>query len=333
MSASASADAVLFKPQVAYRVRWNTNTDTPLPPDEPSGRNPPDGAIIDYVLKSPVDGPITLEILDGGGNVVRRYSSADVFETPDETTAPVPIYWYRAPHPLSTSAGMHRFVWDLHYTPLRSAGARGALPIAAVPRDTAPAPTSPWVAPGQYTVRLSVNGKHYTHPLVVKMDPRVKTPVVGLQQQFTLSKHLYDAVLETQIALEQLRALRAQVKDRASTAATAPAASEALAAFDKKASALEGQSPAGGGGGGGRGAAAGGPDTLSSVAAAMSQLMNLLQGADVTPTTQLAAAVTDRHAAFTKLMARWHLLEGTDLTALNATLTNAGATAIAVASH
>ena len=47
-----SADAFLFKPQTAIRVRWDMNTDTPLPPDFPAGENPPDGAVIDYYLQS-----------------------------------------------------------------------------------------------------------------------------------------------------------------------------------------------------------------------------------------------------------------------------------------
>jgi hypothetical protein len=160
------------------------------------------------------------------------------------------------------------------------------------------------------------------------MDPRVKTPAAGLLQQLTLSKPLYDGVLETQTALETLRSLREQVKDRGSRSGSGSAAatSEALAAFDKKASDLEGQPAAGGGG---RGGAVQGPETLSSIAGSMNQLMGLLQGADVTPTTQLVAAVADRRAAHAKLMTRWNALKGADLAALNATLKSAGAPAIA----
>jgi hypothetical protein len=230
---------------------------------------------------------------------VREYSSADAIElAPDPATAPVPVYWYRPARTLSAAAGMHRFLWDLHYQPLHARGE--ALPIAAVPHDTAPAPTSPWVMPGQYTAKLTVNGKSYSQPLTVRMDPRVKTPAPGLLQQFTLSKQLYDDLQSAQTALEQLRAVRAQVKERAS-------ADAALAAFDKKAAALEGQAP---GPGGGRGGPMVGPDTLSSVSAAMTQLLNQLQGADTTPTTQLATAVADRRAALAKLMATWNTLKG-----------------------
>ena len=297
-SGQAGERARLFKPQVAYRVRQNTNTDTPIPPDEAAGQNPPDGAIINYSLASAASRPMTLEILDAAGKSVRRYSSVDRAENPDASTAPVPMYWYRPPHALATTAGMHRFMWDLHYQPLVGGGGRGGLPIAAVPHDTAPAPNSPWAAPGTYTVKLTVDGKSYTQPLTLKMDPRVKTTPLGLAQQFTLSKQLYDGVLEVQKALDEIRALRAQTKDR-----------QALAAFDQKLAALEGETGGGGRGGGGRGAAPEGPDSLSNMTGGLTQLMGLLQGADVTPTTQLVAAVGQRRAALSTLLARLNALK------------------------
>ena len=117
-NATTDADAILFKPQAAYRVRWNMNTDTPLPPDEPAAPNPPEGAIINYYLKSAAAGPVTLEILGGDGKLVRRYSSTDEAFKPDPATINIPLYWFRPLTPLSAAAGMHRFTWDMHYQPL-----------------------------------------------------------------------------------------------------------------------------------------------------------------------------------------------------------------------
>src|SRR5439155_10486135 len=98
---------ILFAPQIAYRVRQNTNTDTPIPPDEASGVNPPDGAIINYMLTSAASGPVTLDIFAGSAGfsrerraLVRHYSSDDPAERPDPATAPVPVYWYRPPQRL-----------------------------------------------------------------------------------------------------------------------------------------------------------------------------------------------------------------------------------------
>ncbi|HXI28901.1 MAG TPA: hypothetical protein VNG89_10765, partial [Vicinamibacterales bacterium] len=296
VKASAERSAILFKPQVAYRVRQNTNTDTPIPPDEAAGVNPPDGAIIDYMLPSAASA-VTLEILDAAGKSVRRYSSGDPVEHADPATAPVPVYWYRPPQSVATTPGLHRFLFDLHYQPLRIAAGRGGLPIAAVPHDTPAAPTSPWVAPGQYTVKLTVDGASHTQPLTVKMDPRVTTPPLGLSQQFTLSKQLYDGVLAAQKAQQEI----GQLRDRSGTALAGHQA------FAKKLGDLEGQ--AGGGFGGGRGAATTGPDTLSNITGTLTQLMNLLQGADVTPTTQLVSAVAERRAALSKLLAQWTALK------------------------
>jgi hypothetical protein len=182
----------------------------------------------------------------------------------------------------------------MHYQPVAGGGGRGGLPIAAVAHNTAVPPNSPWVAPGTYTVKLTVDGKSYTQPLTVKMDPRVKTSALGLNQQFTLSKQMYDGMVEAQKALQDLRALRAK------TAGTP---------LDARLAALEGQ--AGGGRGGPPAAASPGDvrETLTGIGASLGALMNQLQGADVAPTTQLVAAVTQRRAALAKLMAEWAALK------------------------
>jgi photosystem II stability/assembly factor-like uncharacterized protein len=193
----ANGDAFLFKPQLATRFRWNKNTDTPLPPEEPAGQNPPDGAIINFWLKQNAQS-VTLEVLNGSGAVIRKYSSEDPPEKMLEGVN-VPPYWVRPPQVLSREAGMHRFVWDLHYP--KPAGASQSYPIAAIYRNTVTEPHGPWVMPGTYTVRLTVDGKTYSQPLTVRMDPRVKTPAIALQQQFDLSKAIFDALARSTDAL------------------------------------------------------------------------------------------------------------------------------------
>ena len=288
--AVADAGAFLYKPQTAIRVRWDMNPDTPLPPDEATAQNPPDGAIIDYHLGPSTSGPVTLEILDSAGKLVRRYSSDDPVPPPEPMLV-IPAYWVRPPHPLSNAPGTHRFLWDMHYPPLKDE--RAEYPISAIPHDTAPAPSSPWAMPGNYTVKLTVNGKSYTQPFVVKMDPRVHTPPAELAQQFTLSKQLYDDIVRTSGVLEEIRAARAKTQQAKDTA------------LDEKLAALAGTPAGGRGGGGGRGAAAGGPDTFNSVNAALKSLMRLIQEADVAPTTQAVAAAADRRKALASLMTRW----------------------------
>lgn len=185
-----SADVHLFKPQEAWRFRWNKNTDTPLPPDEPAGENPPDGAIVHYRLASDAR-QVTLEILDQSGAVVRRYASDDPPE-PLVEGRNTPDYWIRPYLPLSAKAGLHRFVWDLHHAP--PAVASFTYPIAAVYKNTPRTPRGSWVLPGSYTVRLTVDGRIFTQPLVVKMDPRVKTSMADLERQYTTSRAI-DAAL------------------------------------------------------------------------------------------------------------------------------------------
>ncbi len=148
------------------------NTDTPLPPDEPVGENPPDGAMIDYQLPANVSGPVTLEIKDVKGNLVRRYASTDVLPPPDPKELKIPAYWVRPRQPLSAEPGNHRFLWDLHHAPLPDVDAE--YPMTAIYRNTPPESTGPWALPGDYSLVLTVNGQSYTQPLTVKMDPRVK---------------------------------------------------------------------------------------------------------------------------------------------------------------
>ncbi|HUL78473.1 MAG TPA: glycoside hydrolase, partial [Vicinamibacteria bacterium] len=183
-------EAHLFLPAGAVRFRRNKNTDTPLPPDEPAAPNPPDGAVVDYSLKAAA-GSVALEILDSEGRLVRRYASDDRDEPPVEGRN-IPDYWIRPPQRLSVEAGLHRFVWDLrHETP---AAASFGYPIAAVYRDTPREPRGPWVVPGAYTVRLTVDGQVREQRLTVVMDPRVNTPVSDLMAQHALSLRLCAAM-------------------------------------------------------------------------------------------------------------------------------------------
>src|SRR5262249_43100915 len=153
---------VLFKPASAVRVRRSTNTDTPIPPDEATAQNPPDGAAIDYYLASDASGLVAVEILDASGKLVRRYSSADKPPATDEELAKqlIPLYWIRKHKSPSTTAGMHRLTWDLHY-PSPNAP-RYDYPISAIPGDTPRGPLGARALPGQYTVKLTANGKSYT---------------------------------------------------------------------------------------------------------------------------------------------------------------------------
>jgi len=185
---SLSSLNILFKPQTATRVRWSMYSDTPVPPDEPAGQNPPDGAIINFCLANNATN-VQLDILDSKGTVIHKYASADTMYTIPPNN--VPAYWIRPQQLLSANAGAHRFMWDMHYQPLN---VPPSYPISATPLNTPPDPTSPWVMPGMYTARLTVDGKTYSQSFTVKMDPRVKTSVKDLQLQHDLSLTCYNNI-------------------------------------------------------------------------------------------------------------------------------------------
>jgi photosystem II stability/assembly factor-like uncharacterized protein len=183
--------AYLFRPTAAWRFKWNKNTDTPLPPDEPTRPNPADGVTIHYFLGPNTKDPVTLEITSVDGSLIRRYASNDPDQPP--VAAPnLPDYWIRPEQRLSGTPGLHRFVWDGRYAP--PAVANFSYPIAAVYRNTPKTPQGIWPLPGQYQVRLTVDGNTYRQPIQLKLDPRVRTPLAELTMQFKLSKAVDDAL-------------------------------------------------------------------------------------------------------------------------------------------
>ena len=198
---TANAPATLFKPAVATRVRYSMYTDTPVPPDEPRAENPPDGAMIDYYLSRDAQ-RVTLEILNAGGRVVRTFASSDPTLAPTDA-GNWPRYWFRPAAAPSTKAGLQRFTWDLHY---ERSSTECSLPISGTPYNTKCEPEGPWVMPGVYTARLTVDGAVQSQAFSVRMDPRVKTPAAALKQQHDLSVALYDAIVEATTLASEARA-------------------------------------------------------------------------------------------------------------------------------
>jgi photosystem II stability/assembly factor-like uncharacterized protein len=183
----AGAPAHLFEPQRAVRVRRNRWTDTPVPVEEPAGENPPDGAILDYLLgESPV-GTVALEIRDSSGALVRRYASDDAPEPLVEPLIVTPD-WARPARVLPKTPGLHRWVWDLRYPAPPTT--EYEYPISAVPRRTPREPEGPLVPPGAYTVALTAGGRTFTRTLTVEMDPRVRASAADLAAQHTAARRL-----------------------------------------------------------------------------------------------------------------------------------------------
>jgi photosystem II stability/assembly factor-like uncharacterized protein len=250
----ARTEAFLFRPGTAWRFRWNKNTDTPPPPDEPAAQNPPDGVVISYLLGPNVRGPVLLEIVESGSDfVLRRYSSDDPADT---AIAPsnVPDYWARPARRLAATPGLHRFVWDVRLTP--PPVDRFEYPIGAVPRNTPRVPAGIWAMPATYQLRLSVGGRLLRQAVAVKLDPRVKTPPADLALQYRLSR-------DVDTAIRQLADARRGANDRRSGASDRRPQWEAVA---KK---------------------------LDEAYAPLPELLSVLQGADARPTAATEAAARD----------------------------------------
>ncbi|HJP59925.1 MAG TPA: hypothetical protein VJ865_07990, partial [Gemmatimonadaceae bacterium] len=160
-------DAYLFKPADAINYVEGTDNGTPLQKDEPQAENPPNGAVIDYYLKRAATTPVTIEVLDDSGKIIRTFSS-DANAQPTAGGPPqqppglarVSPLWQTGPQPLPTNAGMHRVVWN----PLRER------PRGAPPADEGGPLDRRYI--GNFTARLTANGKTYTQRFSVKPDPR-----------------------------------------------------------------------------------------------------------------------------------------------------------------
>ena len=295
-SSTSTRNELLFRPQVATRWGWNLYTDTPLPPDEPAGKNPPDGAIVNYWLRDASSQPVTLEIVDALGQVIRRYASTDTAQPPADV-GNVPAYWLRPTQVLSAAQGMHRFVWDLRHEP--PPALTPSYPISAIVHDTPREPRGVWVMPGTYTLRLTANGQRLTQPIVVRMDPRVKTPRAALARQLAVSLQLSSAMRQTFDALRDLRALRARLAAEINRPGADSTVQLTLVAYDARLASIEG-------GEGAPPSRAGTASTLARLLGELTQLYSVVQGADAAPTAQAEQAIAERLRALPPLITRWN---------------------------
>lgn len=174
----------LFAPGEAIRVRRNVSWATPLPPEIPHALNPPDGAILSYYLAAKPAGEVITEIQDAAGRPVRRLSSVAEPPVAEAARPPYPNYWLATPSGLPTEPGTNRANWDLRYDAPKAFS--HSFEIHANLGLTPPSPEGPLAPPGVYTVRLTVEGKHYVQRLTVRNDPRSRATPAALAAQHRL---------------------------------------------------------------------------------------------------------------------------------------------------
>ncbi|HKV27131.1 MAG TPA: hypothetical protein VJN90_02500 [Candidatus Acidoferrales bacterium] len=316
---TTSADAFLYRPETAIRVRWNNDQDTPLPPEVPAGQNPPDGAFIDYYLKSAPQGDVTLTVSDSQGNLIRKYSSAEPAPTKLKP-APVPEYWFAPPTVLPKNAGMNRFVWNLRYPhpanlsyalfnerekSVAFYGTEDAVP-GVTPRFQ---PLGPQVVPGDYELALTVNGQTYRQTLHVVKDPRVQISQYDYVAQLDLLRQITAGMSVSYDAFEALTPVRHALDDRLkSFKANAQAKDDVkvLEDYSKKFGAIENGTFASPGFGG--------------INSSLTQVLYAADTGDGQPSESVRASVDEACQAIRKDIDAWRKFNTDDVPALNALL-------------
>ncbi len=288
ITASTGSEGVhLFRPAVAIRMRADENKDTPWPPETALGQNPPTGAIIDYYLGKDAGSSVTLTIRDSRGEVVNRFTSN---AKPEELPAHRYFQegWIKPQQELSSAAGAHRFVWDLRYP--RPKALRYEYSISAVwpaggtndvDAGTPLDPSGPLALPGKYTATLTVDGKDYTQPFVVKEDPRVHVTMADLKKQFDLSRLIDKALDEAVTVHASVEKLLQEKKGMLPQPVV-----DSLEAL-----------------------VSGGNPSLASVAGNLSSLVTAVQGADSVPTQGEEEVYSISRKELDGLLGKWHKIE------------------------
>jgi hypothetical protein len=190
---------------------------------------------------------------------------------------------------------MHRFSWDLHYEPIGDEPRAGGGATGAVPGRTYPRVQAPWAPPGDYTVRLTVDGRSFTQPLSLRLDPRVTTPPEDLALLAKLSREMWEGAHAANRAYEEARALVARLESAGDTETKDRV--EALAPRAASGSSRYYSDPSG-------------PPTLNQVSRTLISAAMAMQGADVAPTARQIAACEAAQAELQEVMEMWRALRG-----------------------
>ncbi len=198
-----SAAVLLFQPANTIRVDNDVFLGSPMPPEEPAARNPPDGAIIDFYLKAPAK-EIKLEIFDANNKLVRSFSG-DAKGEQKRPPLPIAERWFPKPAVLGSTAGMHRFVWDLRWS---SSGTD-----EVEEEEGFGVPRGPKIAPGIYMVKLTVDGQTFSQHLKIEMDPRSHATKAELEEQQRLGLEMFAEVHRARRALAEIKSVKKRLEE------------------------------------------------------------------------------------------------------------------------
>lgn len=293
----ADEKAHLFMPAEAVRIDFDSFLGTPLPPEEPQAKNPPDGAIFDYFLREGTN-KLTLEIYNSANQLVRRYSSE---QKPSGKHAPLPIAerWFPKPQALESSAGAHRFVWDLRW----NASGEGI----DDDEDAAAPPKGPRVIPATYTAKLTTEDVTQTQKFEVKMDPRSPATATVLTEQERLAREIYQQTMLSRKAVSETGSVKKQLEE---VKQSNEAVSSFLASLNKV---TRGDQSLMG---------------LDSANAGLLAALRVVEGGNRETPAQAIELYQQSKKAFEQRAAEWQKLKATQLPQLNQELPKIGATPI-----
>ena len=301
----------LFKPDPSVRMRRNTNFDTPFPPEVPHALNPPDGAIIYYSLDAKPSGELTIDVRDSAGTTLRHFTSAATEPVKEAARPPNPNFWLAPLQPLTTNVGLNRANWDLRLD--APPALTHSFEINANPGQTPPTPEGILAPPGVYTIALTANGKTLTQKVTVTNDPRSPATNAAIRAQYALLRSINNGAKMAYYGYQQVETMRAALKARLGSDST-PDVAKAIAAFRAKVDTV------GGNGGGGRRP----PPNFNALSTELIGQLTAQDNADQAPTEAMHTAYSTACERLRTAAARWTALNGTELTALNATLTGKG---------
>jgi len=241
MTSDLAREAVhLFTPQPAVRVRRNVGYNTPFPLEVPHALNPLEGVPIDYWLAAKPTGEISVDVLDSTGAPVRHLSSVPAAPVSEAARPPHPNFWIAPPQHLTTDVGTNRASWDLRYDPPPTFV--HTFEINANPGLTPASPLGALVAPGTYTVKLTVDSRSYATKVTVTNDPRSPATAAAVRAQVALQLQLARAMGVAYDGYRQVAAVRAQI-DSLGSADTLSASGRAMVALRVHLDSLSGTAP------------------------------------------------------------------------------------------
>ncbi len=184
-------------------------------------------ASIQYYLAEEAE-EVSIAIIDSDGNIIVEKTGTE--PEPEEVDDPY-AQWYGAlPIDPTTAQGLNVWSWNNRYA--GAADFDGMIIWSGRPQ------LGPIAPPGEYTVRMTVDGDTQTRTFMLKADPRFDVPDAHIEEQFAFTMKVRDALDAANRAVIRIRDLKAQIDEQLGDS-PAPPVVDATEDFKAKLSAVE----------------------------------------------------------------------------------------------